>query len=271
MYPYHRGIEELGCGRCRPCRINRSRLWVGRMILESLEHPANSFVTLTYNDRNLPVDGCISKRAVQLFLKRLRQEIYPRIVRYYAVGEYGERSWRPHYHLILFGLSPTETQVLEKSWPYGFIHVGTAESASMGYVSGYIMKGMTNTKDLRLAGRSPEFSLMSRKPGIGLGAVDRMARVYTTEPGKAALMAHGWVIKKMRAQGMKFPLGSYLVRKLESAIGLSQAAKRVYRTNQLIEMEQAPKKWKNRKERRELRMAEIAVQLGKIRTKERML
>ena len=108
------GRGEVGCGQCRNCRINRRREWVGRMILEAKEHLFSSFVTLTYDDEHMPKDGSLCKKHLQQFIRRLRKALYPRKIRYYAVGEYGDKSWRPHYHLIVFGLSPDETS--DRDW-----------------------------------------------------------------------------------------------------------------------------------------------------------
>ena len=65
-------------------------------------HPANCFVTLTYDEKHLPKDGSLCLEHVQLFLKRLRfGSAFP--LRYFLCGEYGEKTSRPHYHICLFG------------------------------------------------------------------------------------------------------------------------------------------------------------------------
>lgn len=199
------------------------------MMLESMEHPYSCFITLTYNEEHVPKDGSVSKRPLQLFIKRVREAIHPRTLRYYACGEYGDKSWRPHYHALLFGVSPTEEKMLSKCWPFGFISVGTCEPESMSYVSGYVIKKMTSPKDQRLQGRAPEFCLMSRKPGLGFGAVARIVAAYQSERGKAALLKQGWITNAIRSYGYKYPLGRYLRTKVEEQLGLSLAAKTVYK------------------------------------------
>lgn len=216
------GMLEHGCGQCNPCRINRIRLWVGRMYLEAMEHPASSFVTLTYNEEHMPKDGCVTKKAVQLFLKRLRDLLPNQPIRYYAVGEYGDKSWRPHYHLIIFGLFPSQEQIVAKCWPFGFVSVGTAEPASMSYCASYIQKKLTKKTDPRLTGRTPEFCLMSLKPGIGAGVVERLKKAYSTEAGKASFDAVGWIVNRFKLEGMSYPLGTYLTNKLVEALGLTK-------------------------------------------------
>jgi len=203
-----------------PCRINRSRLWVGRMIAEAAEHPYSTFLTLTFSPAHLPVDGHLSKKPLQLFLKKLRAETAPRTIRYYAVGEYGTKNWRPHYHLILFNVSPTEEKLLQKCWPQGMIYVGTVQSASISYVCGYMTKRMTNKKDLRLNGKPPEFATMSLRPGLGAGIVPRILKAYKTEAGQAALAAEGWIASHLQTTGFKYPMGKYITNKLVASLDL---------------------------------------------------
>ena len=212
--PFRKEDREFGCGQCTHCRINRSRLWVGRMLLESMEHPQTAFVTLTYNDEHLPNPPHLSKEAVQLFLKRLRGMAAGRKLRYYAVGEYGDKSWRPHYHLIIFGLAPTEQKLVEACWPYGFVQVGTAEAQSMAYTASYVIKKMTNPKDERLDSRPAEFSLLSKRPGLGTGVVVRMLKQYEGRHGQNAFDRLNWIASQFRTEGHLYPLGRYLSEKI---------------------------------------------------------
>lgn len=140
--------------------------------------------------------------------------------RYYAVGEYGEKSWRPHYHLIIFGLSPTEEKLVQSCWPFGFVHMGQAEQKSMGYVAQYVTKKMTNPKDARLEGRTPEFCTMSLKPGIGAGFAERMAKTYESTEGQAAFDKLGWITSTFRTNGSAYPIGRYIKKKVLANLGL---------------------------------------------------
>ena len=92
----------VGCGQCIHCRANRRREWVLRILLELEKHEFNTFLTLTYDDVHLPADQSLKTEHLTNFFKRLRYKVdYP--IRYYAVGEYGEETERPHYHVALFG------------------------------------------------------------------------------------------------------------------------------------------------------------------------
>jgi hypothetical protein len=96
------------CGKCIACRIARTREWTVRIMHEMSCHDNAVFATLTYDDDHLPPDRSISKDELQRFIKRLRKELGDRKIRYFACGEYGETTNRPHYHAIIFGLGLTE-------------------------------------------------------------------------------------------------------------------------------------------------------------------
>lgn len=261
--PYKKGVMNYGCGQCTPCRINKSREWVCRMQLERREHQHAAFVTLTYNDECLPPDGSVQKRDLQNFLKRLRQEVAPRQLRYYAVGEYGDKSWRPHYHLIVFGLSPTEGKTVEKCWPSGFIKMGTAESSSMGYVAGYVVKKMTNPKDKRLEGRKPEFALMSLRPGIGHGIVQRMVNSYNTESGMLMFDKGGWIAERLRVDQKKYHYGRYIKSKILDGLGIPPEIRKLHHVEvqcQVLERDAG----KNTKEIERATKARWAAESGRI-------
>lgn len=201
---------EVACSRCDNCQVNRRRTWVGRMILELSDHPAAAFVTLTYDEKHLPPGGSVWKKHVQLFLKRLRQEVNPRLLRYFAVGEYGTKSLRPHYHLILFGLYPTEGKVVQKCWMFGHSMTGTAEVRSIAYAGSYTMKKMYEKVEIKKLGLNPEFCLMSLKPGLGSGFLARAVKSLDGTQGTVKSVE----LKTIRFDGKKYPIGRYLRSKL---------------------------------------------------------
>lgn len=197
-------------------------MWVGRMLLESMEHPFSTFLTLTYNEEHCPVE--LQKQDLQYFIKRLREIVYPRKIRYYGVGEYGTESGRPHYHLIVFGMHPTETESFKEAWTIdghsrGFIYSGTVEPGSISYTLGYMMKRLTKKGDERLNGKAPEFAIMSRKPGLGYGVVKRFVDAYKTVPGKAALKKRNWIEERFRSAGRNYPIGRYLKSNVLKELG----------------------------------------------------
>lgn len=186
-------------------------------MLESYQHESSFFVTLTYDKEHIPEDGSLRLRDVQLFLKRLREQVSPERIRYYVVGEYGDRSMRPHYHLCLFGLR--DPNMVSLCWPSGMVHVGSLTPQSASYVCGYVCKGMTKEEDVRLGGRRPEFARMSLRPGIGAGAVAVIAAAVNTKGGAEYVVRHGDVPGVVRAEGEKWPLGRYLLARLRAEAG----------------------------------------------------
>lgn len=164
------------CGKCFGCRINSRKGWTLRMVLESKYHQFVSFVTLTYSPEALPNPPSVSKIVLQNFFKRLRYYINMPI-RYYACGEYGEQSYRPHYHAIVYGPHTSILQMaVDLAWQKGFYMVVPAGPDSMAYVAGYVAK-KKEKKDLEARGLNPEFTLSSRRPAIGLSALDEIIKM----------------------------------------------------------------------------------------------
>ena len=175
------------CNKCLGCRIARRREWSVRILHELYENNHKGvFITLTYNDKNLPENETLVKEHAQLFWKRLRKYYSQRKLRYYMCGEYGEIEQRPHYHAIVFGLDIEDMQpyhlsnkkiiskVLERTWPLGFNQVGTVTSASAQYVAGYIEKklyGDIAEEEYKNKGRIAPYSAMSQ--GIGRSWIDK--------------------------------------------------------------------------------------------------
>lgn len=170
----NRNFMEVPCGGCGACRHNRRSDWAFRLHQEEKNSLNSYFITLTYSDENLPCDDqtgvvTLRKKDLQNFIKRLRkhQNSYREYqFRYYAVGEYGTRTERPHYHLIGFNLHPSTITNLHYLWRLSDNppHIGDVEGASIFYVAKFHMNA-GNDDD---GDREPEFATMSRRPGIGI-------------------------------------------------------------------------------------------------------
>lgn len=186
------------------------------MLLESCFHSESSFCTLTYAPETLPPGGSLDPRHLVLWLKRLRKAIAPLRLRYFACGEYGSRTWRPHYHAILFGVSPTMAETyLPSTWGLGLTHVGEATRQSMQYCAHYVTKKNTKAYLEQLGNRHPEFARMSRRPGLGTQAVDAIARAVQRSnvsdvPGV------------LRHEGKDWPMGRLIQNKVRVALGLAE-------------------------------------------------
>lgn len=167
--PYPKWVAPAGasilvpCGKCLACLTTKRNDWSFRLMQEWRASTGALFVTLTYHPKFVPDTG-VNKRHVQLFMKRLRK-VAPKI-RYYAVGEYGTKTKRPHYHLILFGV--LDQSWVRRSWKIkgqeiGIVHIGRVSEASIRYTTKYVIQRVESSPE----GMSPPFSLMSRAYGLG--------------------------------------------------------------------------------------------------------
>lgn len=156
------------CGKCPECVKRRVSAWSFRLMQEEKRSSSAWFITLTYSTIYVPITRngfmSINKVDCQKFLKRLRKA-HPKDVRlkYFLAGEYGGRTNRPHYHLILFN---ADIKLIAPAWDLGQIHFGQVSGASIGYTLKYMSKDakipMHKNDD-----REPEFRLMSKKLGAG--------------------------------------------------------------------------------------------------------
>lgn len=174
------GNIPFPCGKCLECCLAYSRVWTGRCMDEASLHDENCVLTLTYEN----TDGNLCKRDFQLFMKRLRKAVAPVKIRFFACGEYGGKNNRPHFHVIIFGWQPDDlvfhfrkkginyykSAFVANVWQNGFIVVSPCTEKAIKYSAKYLTK-----LDIRFH-EVPPFTLMSRRPGIGAGAItDSMA------------------------------------------------------------------------------------------------
>lgn len=159
-------VRSVPCGQCMACRVSRQEEWAMRIMHESRQWSDSVFVTLTYSPEFLPENGSLVKSDLQKFFKRFRFNIGKKC-RYFSCGEYGDDRKRPHYHGIIFGVSVDDRDVIKRSWSFGLVHVGTLTYQSARYVAKYVQKRLTGPRSAEYQGLSPEFALMSRRPGIG--------------------------------------------------------------------------------------------------------
>lgn len=204
---YRKDVMLIPCGQCIGCKIQKREDWACRIEMEAKQWPKDSiwFVTLTYDDKNVPYlnhdTGVIDRGGtytsrngalktnqtlwyedVQKFLKRLRKT-YKSQLRYFVAGEYGETTGRPHYHMILFNYHPEELKPyrllskpgyfvdsrIEKCWGLGIHNLSQPMDAkAYSYTAGYVTKKMPDEKMNYLKnGLMQPFCQMSRDPGLG--------------------------------------------------------------------------------------------------------
>lgn len=233
--PFMAGRIPFGCGQCMPCRVKLRRQKMWRQYLESLCHDECAFTTLTYSDDNLPAGGTLQPLDMSLFLKRLRKSLWPTRLRFFGVGEYGELSLRPHYHLTLFGvsgrtdvLSPNNVrhwgaaQFIDRAWGLGNTFTAEFNETTAQYVAGYTTKKMTSKSDPRLKGRHPEFARASNRPGLGADAMKVIAdKLIATKSLNQLWKESGDAPHFVMLGKRKISLDRYLLGKLRAALGMT--------------------------------------------------
>lgn len=220
--------NQFSCGRCTSCRIRKRQAWTCRLILEAGTHLVSSFVTFTYNNDHVPFergeDGApvvsLRKRHVQLLHKRLRRAGHR--LRFFTVGEYGNRTGRPHYHSLYFGLdTDTLSTALRATWEHGHVDVKSLINKQCAYAARYTVKKLTSDSDVRLDGtQEPEFSVMSLKPYIGKLAVPMLVDLNTTRGGAEAIARTGDVARFCRIEGKVYPLDRTMLNGVREYLGI---------------------------------------------------
>lgn len=239
----------LPCGHCIGCRLQRSRDWANRCMLEGEHSTSMYFITLTYNDEHLPLvdnnfsdsgefspHGTLYLRDLQLFFKRLRKSYPDSHIRFFACGEYGDITHRPHYHAILFNYMCPDLQPfgcnelgqkyytsddLSSYWktgkndvfgrlynsPLGFTSIAPANWETCAYVARYVTKKLNGQLSdvYSLAGVSPPFGVMSRRPGIGMAYLD---------DNKESILKYRQIILRGDERGLKFSPPKAFFKKL---------------------------------------------------------
>jgi len=175
------------CGKCYPCLSNLRNQWTFGLQQEEKNSVSSFFITLTYDDEH--TDGNVWKRDIQLFFKRYRKKIHPTKLKYFITSEYGSKTFRPHYHLLLFFRIAVSTDKVYmdilNTWQLGQIHIASVTDASIHYCTKYHISKF-NVVD----GLNKTFTLMSRNPAIGSDYVfnqknyhkHNVNRAYVTHP-----------------------------------------------------------------------------------------
>lgn len=166
------------CGVCEECIKDKQNEYVIRTVEESRKKGNPWFITLTYNESNVPFvideydgelledsDYFVDKESgdiienlrelnsedIKLWKKRVKMRIERKFKKkldfsYLICGEYGPATHRPHYHGILLGLTDEEVHMFEQDWNqhYGFscfkkINITEVDRVA-AYVAKYIVK-----------------------------------------------------------------------------------------------------------------------------------
>lgn len=154
------------CGKCFDCKRQDRMNWTIRVQDEIKE---GLFVTLTYDNEHLK--EFVDKKDIQDYIKRIRETLrrqkYNGKVKYFAVGEYGDRFGRSHYHIII---NITDSILITRLWNKGIVHVGRVTNRSIHYCTKYVQKNLGKRKEKK--GR--EFRLMSK--GLGKNYIEKYGK-----------------------------------------------------------------------------------------------
>lgn len=222
------------CRKCPSCLAKRSNGWIFRLLEQDKVSHTSLFCTFTYDNASFTKEShrmtakgylTLNKRDFQLFMKRLRKLTNQDItLKYFAVGEYGSETYRPHYHAIIFNSNQTD---IEKCWPHGRVHIDHVNGATIAYTTKYMHKGRLiplHQNDDRL----PEFQLMSK--GLGLTYINRNTiDFHQADPSRNFVVGLG---------GVKIPMPDIYRQKLYTEAQRKQHARNI----QLLTLESEAKK-----------------------------
>ena len=231
------GGHLVPCSRCLNCKRRRVSAWSIRLVKEGERSTSALFVTLTYDTKYVPLTDNgymnLSKTDLQKFFKRLRKchehVLDAKSIKYYACGEYGGKTKRPHYHIVLFNAN---AEFVNKAWALnnksiGNIHIGEVSEASIGYTLKYISKAsqipMHKNDD-----RQKEFSIMSKKLGNNY-LTEKMIKWHKEMPEERVYIP--------LKGGKKAPMPRYFKEKLYTTEEKEQIAY-YFQKKAVIELEQ---------------------------------
>lgn len=186
---------HVPCGKCAACRARKANEWIIRLNVEHKHAVSAYFVTLTYDDFNIPYTNngyeTLKKTDLQAFINLLRQYCP---FRYFSIGEYGDKGQRPHYHLLIFNFQPlvdpennqiiyfrdwnnvSKTSIMNtvdveavifKAWKKGIVQVEQLKGGAIRYLANYLIDFSVQKVYDDEVDQEKQFALMSRRPPIG--------------------------------------------------------------------------------------------------------
>lgn len=231
--PVKAAYRTVPCGQCMNCRINKRRKKATRLMLEMRCHHISSFITLTYDEDHVPIeyiDGeyvrVLSKKDARAFQKALRYRLGTGL-RMFFIGEYGDTTWRPHYHLALFGQDPlllNHTEVIEACWTKGGNHIAELNGKLARYIAHYTTKKLTRQVNV-LGNRVPEFAWHPREPALGVPYLQQLIDWHHTPEGAAEIARTGDVVRQVNIGRKPYPLDEYMLRALREALDIPVLAR----------------------------------------------
>lgn len=166
------------CGKCLVCKRRKQMEWSIKLINEAKYHKTACFITLTFDNRILldkqsraskfganasfifNINN--SKDYFTKFIKRLRKHYKDKAISYFHIGEYGEKTKRPHHHAIIYGIDFSEdriemersksgktqyhSQTLYNLWACGRVSIQDLNPHNTAYICQYSLKKFKNNE-----------------------------------------------------------------------------------------------------------------------------
>lgn len=175
------------CGTCDACKQHRVDEWVLRMRHQDQLSKCSYFVTLTYDNRYLLYNANgipqLSKRHLTKFRDLIGYYLKDINYKYLQVGEYGDNTFRPHYHAIYYLGRDLDIVKFRSAcifaWKKGFVTVDYVNPNRLRYLVEYLMEADMYTICEQL-GIQPPFQLQSN--GIGLEFAEQQAAFLAQRP-----------------------------------------------------------------------------------------
>ena len=220
----------VGCGKCPLCLGKKGNEWKFRL-KQTMKHATDCwFVTLTYDNTNLPKRSDNGKIQLQRFFKRLRKnynlsKVAPGF-KYFAVAELGGDFGRIHYHILFFNTGWNWYQMhynAKKTWGNGIVYTEDMNLNRIAYVTKYIHQniyrkpayaekyvelkysnGQSHIKKVKI--RRPNYFFMMCSKGIGLELIESSAMIkYLVERGDGTIKDGDFTISIPRYYIEKLP------------------------------------------------------------------
>lgn len=184
-------------------------------------------MTFTYNEKALPLAQntdyvpTLRKKAFLQWVKNRQKQIGP--FRYYAVGEYGDRYGRPHYHMALFPTGDSQVLALRNAWrkDYGFTDEIELNTKLARYLAKYTTKKLTSFDDFRLEeNQEPEFRASSKRPPLGQDFVERVIARYQTGQGRRLIQKRGDIDRTFKIERITYPIPDWALTEIRKGLGI---------------------------------------------------
>lgn len=172
---------EVECGKCLNCLNNKKKEKALRFIQEMNNYKFKLFITLTMDElqatRSQSGKTTVDKNMFTLYIKKLQywEKKYnmkinkDNAMRYISCGEYGERTERAHYHIVLLTNAFIHHKI-KTCWKLGHVQLEAVKDVkAVYYTAGYtdkkIQKWFTNKYKKDNDDREVAFLKVSRGNG----------------------------------------------------------------------------------------------------------